>query len=204
MGDRGGVVGLGGEAAEDPAIVGVFVADSLTATGRSRTWSSASRPVSCRRPAQPVAAGGSQDHGANFPPGLEANHRRSGIGAHRRHADRPHLTATQGRLSGRVRPQGSDKCRDGLCGWSDRMDVRQAREPETMSSASAIWLPSPIAARESHNLGAHLGHARPDSSGHEGITTDRCIAGVDLVKRCRPGAPTKAFLISHSRDHRVL
>jgi hypothetical protein len=36
------------------------------------------------------------------------------------------------KVQGRVPP----KCRDGRCGWSDRMKVRQARESETMQFSS--------------------------------------------------------------------
>ena len=33
-------------------------------------------------------------------------------------------------------PRAPSKCLDGQCGWSDRMNVRQAREPETMRCSS--------------------------------------------------------------------
>jgi hypothetical protein len=33
-------------------------------------------------------------------------------------------------------PRAPSKCRDGRCGWSDRMNVRQAREPQSMRFSS--------------------------------------------------------------------
>jgi hypothetical protein len=39
------------------------------------------------------------------------------------------------------------KCRDGRCGWPDRMNVRQAREPETMRVRIAIRARSQAARR---------------------------------------------------------
>jgi hypothetical protein len=79
VGDGGGVVGLAAQAAEEAAVLGVLVAQQLD---RHRPVKDLvdrlpdlPHPATCQRPAQPVAAGqravgGSQEHGANFPPGF--------------------------------------------------------------------------------------------------------------------------------------
>jgi hypothetical protein len=47
---------------------------------------------------------------------------------------------------------------------------------------SAIWLPSPMATSRPHDLGAHLGHAAADNSGHQRAAADSAISALTCTK----------------------